>query len=57
MRQATDRRASPALALGGRPERADRGRRRHRQGAVTGPQSEYSLWWREPEEQILPTER
>jgi aryl-alcohol dehydrogenase-like predicted oxidoreductase len=29
-------------------------RRAHAVLPVTAPQSEYSLWWREPEEQILP---
>lgn len=32
-------------------------RRAHAVQPVTALQSEYSLWWREPEEQILPTER
>jgi aryl-alcohol dehydrogenase-like predicted oxidoreductase len=30
-------------------------RRAHAVQPVTAVQSEYSLWWREPEEQILPT--
>src|SRR5205823_4378339 len=30
-------------------------RRAHAVQAVTAVQSEYSLWWREPEEQVLPT--
>jgi aryl-alcohol dehydrogenase-like predicted oxidoreductase len=30
-------------------------RRAHRVQAVTAVQSEYSLWWRRPEEQVLPT--
>jgi len=30
-------------------------RRAHAVSAVTALQSEYSLWWREPEKEILPT--
>src|SRR6266849_4734482 len=30
-------------------------RRAHRVQAVTAVQSEYSLWWRRPEEEVLPT--
>src|SRR6266700_1959571 len=30
-------------------------RRAHAVQAVTAVQSEYSLWWREPEEEVLPT--
>ena len=30
-------------------------RRAHAVQPVTALQSEYSLWWREPEEEILPT--
>ena len=82
---AADRRHRPLLPAPRRPERADRGRGRHRQGPDrrrarsstsacprparrpsaartrcsrwTALQSEYSLWWREPEEEVLPTLR
>src|SRR5947208_7403365 len=30
-------------------------RRAHAAQPVTAPQSEYSLWWRKPEEEVLPT--
>jgi len=32
-------------------------RRAHAVQPVTAPQSDYSLWWREPEQEILPRSR